>query len=85
MTTTPTELDQRPDTATLAGLEHVHVAGRCIKNRRGPTCTTTTNEVRRCRACGCTDNNACQSFLTGPCWWVEEDLCSACKPLEPRP
>lgn len=27
-----------------------------------------------CRVCGCTENNAC---LCG-CYWVEEDLCSAC-------
>jgi hypothetical protein len=27
-----------------------------------------------CRVCGCTDDNAC----SGGCWWVEEDLCSAC-------
>ncbi len=30
--------------------------------------------VRRCRACGCTDNHACPEG----CSWVEEDLCSAC-------
>ena len=29
---------------------------------------------RRCRVCGCTQNNACP----GGCWWVEDDLCSAC-------
>ena len=27
-----------------------------------------------CRVCGCTEYNACE----GGCWWVEEDLCSAC-------
>lgn len=32
---------------------------------------------RKCRKCGCTENNAC---LTDgqPCYWVDEDLCSAC-------
>lgn len=29
---------------------------------------------RRCRVCGCTDDHACE----GGCWWVAEDLCSAC-------
>lgn len=29
---------------------------------------------RTCRVCGCTEFNACQP----PCWWVEDDLCSAC-------
>lgn len=32
--------------------------------------------VRTCRVCGCTDARACE----GGCWWVEADLCSACKP-----
>lgn len=30
--------------------------------------------VRSCRVCGCTDDHACP----GGCYWVEEDLCSAC-------
>jgi len=29
---------------------------------------------RKCRVCGCTDDHA----WTGGCFWVEEDLCSAC-------
>lgn len=32
-------------------------------------------QVRTCRHCGCTENDAC-SLSTGPCSWVEEDLCS---------
>lgn len=32
-------------------------------------------EPRRCRRCGCTDDQACE----GGCWWVEPDLCSACQ------
>lgn len=37
--------------------------------------------VRRCRACGCTDADCRQCIQrTGrPCTWVEEDLCSACQ------
>jgi len=32
-----------------------------------------------CRVCGCTDEDACMNPITGcPCFWVEEDLCSAC-------
>jgi len=36
--------------------------------------------VRRCRVCGCTDDDCRQCIeKTGePCYWVEEDLCSAC-------
>ena len=35
-----------------------------------------------CRACGCTEDNAC--VVDGqPCWWVEPDLCSACAGMQP--
>ena len=34
--------------------------------------------VRRCRVCGCTDDQACE----GGCYWVEDDLCSSCAPQE---
>ncbi len=36
--------------------------------------------VQRCRVCGCTDDDCHQCIeKTGePCYWVEEDLCSAC-------
>jgi len=34
---------------------------------------------RRCRVCGCTDDNACWDPVANhPCYWVEDDLCSAC-------
>ncbi len=32
--------------------------------------------VRTCRKCGCTDAMACPEG----CFWVDEDLCSACVP-----
>lgn len=33
-----------------------------------------------CRVCGCTDDDCSQCIeKTGnPCYWIEEDLCSAC-------
>jgi hypothetical protein len=34
--------------------------------------------MRTCRVCGCTDDNACVG-LDGPCYWIEADLCSACR------
>ena len=34
---------------------------------------------RTCRACGCTDHAACVDPVLGPCWWVEEGLCSHCR------
>ncbi len=33
---------------------------------------------RRCRECGCTEDNACQSLAHGRCYWIEPDLCSFC-------
>lgn len=38
------------------------------------------SELRKCRICGCTDNNCSQCIeKTGaPCHWIEDDLCSAC-------
>ena len=38
------------------------------------------SSVARCRECGCLDFAACESEELGPCWWVEEDLCSGCHP-----
>ena len=38
-------------------------------------------EKRKCRICGCTDGDCrqCVEKTGQPCYWVEEDLCSACK------
>lgn len=34
---------------------------------------------RKCRECGCTDNNTCVHKRTGiACHWVTVDLCSVC-------
>lgn len=35
---------------------------------------------RTCRVCGCTDDDCeeCLALTGRPCWWVAEDLCSAC-------
>ncbi len=37
--------------------------------------------VRTCRGCGCTDHAAC-STMAGPCWWVDDDLCSRCAGID---
>lgn len=36
--------------------------------------------VRRCRHCGCTDDDCSECFarIGKPCCWIEKDLCSAC-------
>lgn len=41
--------------------------------------------VRICRVCHCTDLDCsdCIRRTGAPCWWVEEDLCSACVILTP--
>ena len=38
-------------------------------------------EKRRCRVCGCTDNNCkqCVEAQGFPCHWVGDDLCSRCE------
>ncbi len=41
------------------------------------------DDVRKCRICGCTWDNACMTE-EGPCHWVETDLCSACADKEPE-
>lgn len=40
--------------------------------------------MMRCRVCGCTDTDCsgCVARTGQPCFWVVEDLCSACAPLE---
>ena len=35
--------------------------------------------LRSCESCGCTDDRACTDDAGLPCWWVAEDLCSACE------
>lgn len=40
-----------------------------------PLLARDNKQGRKCRVCGCTEQNACE----GGCSWVEEDLCSSCK------
>lgn len=37
-----------------------------------------------CRKCGCTQDDACHDHETGSCWWVEQDLCSACATVKEK-
>lgn len=41
-------------------------------------------DTDKCRVCGCTNWSACPDPETGTCWWVEEDLCSACATPEQK-
>lgn len=45
-----------------------------------PACTDPVPTPRTCRKCGCTDDDcgACIERTGRPCWWHEDDLCSAC-------
>ncbi|MDR1351475.1 MAG: hypothetical protein LBJ59_12015 [Zoogloeaceae bacterium] len=38
--------------------------------------------ARKCRICGCTDDDCrqCVDKTGAPCYWIEEDVCSACAP-----
>ena len=42
-----------------------------------PCYLLTRIEPRKCRVCGCTETTPCMTN-SGPCYWVEPDLCSAC-------
>ena len=37
-----------------------------------------------CKRCGCSNNDACPDQETGTCWWVLEDVCSACATEEEK-
>ena len=37
-----------------------------------------------CRTCGCWEYNACYTPAHGPCYWVENNLCSHC-PADGKP
>lgn len=43
-------------------------------------------KIRKCRVCGCTDDDCsgCIERTGTPCYWVEEDLCSACADLSEK-
>lgn len=53
-----------------------------VREQRGPDAFIRVTGHRKCRACGCTDDDCRQCIeKTGkPCSWVEQDLCSACRP-----
>lgn len=40
------------------------------------------NMLGTCKKCGCNDGTACQHPDHGPCWWIEDDLCSHCGIVE---
>lgn len=44
-----------------------------------PLSPTTGSQTRSCRICGCTEFTPCSNPLDQPCWWIEPDLCSACR------
>lgn len=69
------ELSAREDThGKLGGSRIVAILDR----RTGMPVTEKT--CRRCRVCGCTDDDCrqCIKQTGAPCHWVEPDLCSAC-------
>lgn len=72
----------RPHTAVPLDVEEApggDIAAACIE----ADCATATaasawdarvSRIHTCRVCGCSDEDACWPG----CWWIEEDLCSAC-------
>lgn len=51
------------------------------RTKNGPVCSVIGSAEGQCRKCGCTDSDCSQCIeRTGqPCYWLEEDLCSACE------
>ena len=41
-------------------------------------CEECQTDFLHCRVCGCSEEYPCE----GGCWWIEEDLCSACEGKE---
>lgn len=62
----------RPQIAVRVGVygHTMRVPARTVFEGLGPFMDT----FGRCRVCGCTQEQGCREG----CWWVEEDLCSAC-------
>lgn len=38
-------------------------------------------KIKKCRVCGCTENNACKQKDGNACYWVFDDLCSNCRKI----
>lgn len=36
-----------------------------------------STDDRQCRVCGCAEDHPCMTE-DGPCFWLEQDLCSGC-------
>lgn len=72
---TPADLEKgRPAAAKPVVPAHVPFEGEVFTVNEPPADTGPLWDVQACRVCGCTNDNACP----GGCYWVEEDLCSAC-------
>lgn len=62
--------DHEPGTFFLTREE----AEKALKKMEPEEYENPFDTVQKCRVCGCTRFNACE----GGCYWVEDDLCSAC-------
>ena len=67
----------RREAADIANFAHMIIL-RCDKFIKAEKKMVKT--VRKCQVCGCTDNDCSRCIeRTGyACYWVEDDLCSAC-------
>lgn len=55
----------------------------CPQPPFGPCPGAWPNDRPACRACGCSENDACLTEA-GPCAWAEADLCTACDGIVQR-
>jgi hypothetical protein len=62
--------------------QYRHVGAGPDRGRRRKSEMDHGAPMRTCRACGCTDDDCrqCVEKTGEPCYWVEPDLCSACRP-----
>jgi len=77
----------RPKSPQEDRMKRERVTTRSLaRAQRARTRIRNTN-VRRCRECGCSDDDCRQCIeRTGrPCHWVDADLCSACVAMELSP
>ncbi len=77
---TAVDSDVRADVLWRRLAQLADQTGTVVREDRRPA--DDAEVTRRCRTCGCTDDDCRQCIeKTGrPCSWVEADLCSACEP-----
>jgi hypothetical protein len=82
---TASEITPRAQRVDCVGPAPLPYGGR--HSQRAPhtasaTTASTASDTRTCRICGCTDFTPCIGLNDYACWWIEPNLCSACRGLD---